>query len=67
MGRNLLATGGGGIEHMDSRVSFKKPRIVDSKTANPRLLAPVRVAARPRKLPGYVLAERGPRAQRKRN
>jgi len=63
--RNLVAAGGGEIERLGSRLSFKKPRIVDSKTANSHLPAAVRMPLGLADFPGYVLAERGSKADRK--
>jgi deazaflavin-dependent oxidoreductase (nitroreductase family) len=64
--RNLVAAGGGEIERLGSRVAFKKPRIVSSKTANPHLPAAVRGPLGLADFPGYVLAERGRSAKRER-
>jgi len=65
--RNLVAAGGGEIEQMGSRVSFRKPRIVDSKTANPHLPAAVRAPLGLADFPGYVLAERSSQGARSGN
>ena len=64
--RNLVAAGGGEIERMGSRAAFRKPRIVDSKTANSHLPAAVRLPLGLADFPGYVLAERGSRGAKRR-
>jgi deazaflavin-dependent oxidoreductase (nitroreductase family) len=64
--RNLVAAGGGEIERMGSRAAFRKPRIVDSKTANSHLPGAVRLPLGLADFPGYVLAERGARGAKHR-
>lgn len=64
--RNLVAAGGGEIERLGSRTLFRKPRIVDSKTANPHLPAAVRLPLGLADFPGYVLAERISRGAKRR-
>ena len=55
--RNLVAAGGGEIERLGKRVHLKKPRIVDSRTANRHLPAAVRGPLGLADFPGYVLLE----------
>lgn len=56
--RNLVAAGGGEIQRLGARVALKRPRIVDSATANPHLPLAVRAPLGLADFPGYVLLER---------
>jgi deazaflavin-dependent oxidoreductase (nitroreductase family) len=55
--RNPLHADGGELEQMGRRITLRRPRIVNGKTAAPQLPAFVRSALVAANLPGYVLLE----------
>ena len=55
--RNLLKSRGCEIMQLGQRFSLRNPRVVDTKTAYPRIPAGVRSVLRAADLPGYVLLD----------
>ena len=66
-GRNLVAAHGGEITHLGRRVAVRRPRIVGTDAAYAHLPAGVRSLLRTANLPGYVLVDAVPAADRSRS